>query len=232
MNKALTAGFMSIALSVFVAAVIPPTAHGQGIFQEIMRRMDKNNKSLETLRADVRMEKLNSQLGEADVTTGTTSYLPRTAKRQMFVRIDWTRPIEEHLVIIGDRYDLYRPRLKQRYQGSTSDVKNGNRVPGNALAFISMSRSQLQANYYVGLLPDEMVAGAKTWHLELTPKTKTSYKSAELWIDTNGMPIQAKIIEMNNDTTTVLLTNLQKNVKIIETDFKLDVPAGVKVLKG
>ena len=107
--------------------------------------------------------------------------------------------MQEQIVIIGDTYKLYRPRLNQVLVGKVDRSGKDNKVPGNALAFMSMSKAQLEANYTVNYIGQETAAGSLTWHLELLPKTKTSYKSAELWIDANGMPIQAKIIE---STTT------------------------------
>jgi outer membrane lipoprotein-sorting protein len=232
MNKGLKVGFISVVAVIILLAGSAENAKAQGVLREILNRMDAHNKSLSSLRADVRMEKLNSQLGETDVTTGNTSYLPKTAKRVMYVRIDWTKPVEEQIVIIGDTYKLYRPRLKQLYVGKTSEVQSGNKVPGNALAFMSMSKQQLNANYQVNYIGEETTGGTKTWHLELLPKTNTSYKSAELWVDGNGMPLQAKIIEKNSDATTVLLSNIQKNVTIQPTDFILNVPKGIKPIQG
>ena len=46
------------------------------------------------------------------------------------------------------------------------------------------------------------------------------------------MPTQAKIIEQNNDATTVKLSNIQKNVSISASDFNLAIPKGVKEIKG
>ena len=66
----------------------------------------------------------------------------------------------------------------------------------------------------------------------MTPKAATSYKAAELWVDVNGMPRQAKIIEQNNDTTTVLLTNIEKNADVKASAFAMDLPAGTKIVKG
>jgi outer membrane lipoprotein-sorting protein len=49
----------------------------------------------------------------------------------------------------------------------------------------------------------------------------------------NGMPVQAKIVERNNDTTTVLLSNIQKNVTIKGNVFDLSpMLKGVKVIDG
>ena len=55
---------------------------------------------------------------------------------------------------------------------------------------------------------------------------------AELWVDGNGMPRQAKIIEQNNDTTAILLTNIQKNVTLKGEIFKLKYPSSVKKIRA
>jgi outer membrane lipoprotein-sorting protein len=219
------------AISVGVLSATEANAQG-GPLREAINRMDAMNKSLVSLKADVKMDKTNAQLGETDTTSGTTSYLPKTSKRVMYARIDWTRPVQEQIVIIGDTYKLYRPRLNQVITGKVDRTGKDNKVPGNALAFMSMSKAQLQANYTVNYLGQESAGGSTTWHLELIPKNKTSYKSAELWVDSNGMPVQAKVIEQNNDTTTVLLSNIQKNVTISANDFNLALPPNVKKVQA
>ena len=229
MNKALRSIAATLAFALIAVVGLGTQAQAQrGVLGEILHRMDEHNRSLVSLKADVKMEKLNAQLGETDTTTGSTSYLPKTAKRAMYVRINWTRPVEEQIVIIGDSYKLYRPRLNQVITGKVDSVKNDKNVPGNALAFMSMSQAQLKANYDVNYIGQE----SNLWHIELVPKSKTSYKTAELWVDSNGMPTQAKIIEQNNDSTTVTLSGVQKNVSISASDFNLAIPKGVKEIKG
>jgi outer membrane lipoprotein-sorting protein len=66
----------------------------------------------------------------------------------------------------------------------------------------------------------------------LIPKTKTSYKSEELWDNSNGMQVQAKVIEQNNDSTTVLLSNIQQNVTVSASEFQLKLPANVKKVQA
>jgi outer membrane lipoprotein-sorting protein len=46
------------------------------------------------------------------------------------------------------------------------------------------------------------------------------------------MIVQTKIIERNNDATTVRLTNIEKNASISSGDFRLNLPDGVKKIKG
>src|SRR5258707_2167776 len=88
---------------------------------------------------------------------------------------------------------------------------------------MNMSKEQLKTNFNVVYLGDETLKdGTRTFHLELKPKAATSYKSAELWVDGDGMPRQTKIVEQNNDTTTVLLSNIRKNETIKGSLFTLN----------
>ncbi|MFN6964248.1 MAG: LolA family protein [Pyrinomonadaceae bacterium] len=226
--------------SAFVTAVVVTAfaafgggeARAQGVLREILNRMDAHNKALTSLKADVTMVKTDAVLGESDTSVGVTNYLPKTGKRGMYVRLDWTKPAEERMVVIGDRYQLFRPRLNTVIEGKVDKAKNKG-AAGGALAFMGMSKAQLQANYKVNYLGEETVSGGvKAWHLELIPNSKTSYRSAELWVDANGMPVQAKVIEQNNDTTTVLLSKIEKNVKINAQIFDLQLPKNVKKIEG
>jgi len=194
--------------------------------------MDDHNKGLTTLRSRVTMVKTHAQLGgDSDTTVGTAIYAKRPGKDAL-VRIDWEKPAES-LSVKDGQYRMYRPRLNIAYEGS---VKNATKdAKGNsALGFMNMSKAQLDANYDVRLLAENVSLsnGVRTWHLELIPKTKTSYKTAELWLDTNGMPNQTKIIEQNNDTTTVLLTDFKKNIPLKTSDFEINLAKGTKVQKS
>ena len=68
--------------------------------------------------------------------------------------------------------------------------------------------------------------------MQLTPKMSQSYKSIELWVDGNGMALQAKINENNNDSTTTLLSNLEKNADINASIFHIRPPKDWKVTKS
>lgn len=236
MSRVLRYGLLSIALTIVFASLSTTEANGQNILGDILRRMDMNNKTLQSLQAGVTMAKHNPQLNVTDILVGSTSYLPKTAKRVMYVRIDWKtengRPMEESMAVIDDKYELWRKRLKQVIVGKTGNAKNGASA-GGALAFMSMSKDQLRQNYTVQFIANEQIKGdILTAHLLLTPKAAGSYKTAELWVDANGMPLQAKVTEHNSDTTTVLLENLRKNVTVPAKIFKLEYdPGKVKITK-
>lgn len=232
MRKLVKAILFTAVCGVFLGSAAVNTASAQNKLQEIKKRMDDHNKALTTLRAKVTMVKTNAQLGgDSDTQIGTVIYA-KGKSREPLVRLDWEKP-EESLAIKNGQYVMYRPKLKIAYTGSTKSA-GGNAKAGSALAFMSMSKAELDANYTIRLLGENetLKSGVQTWHLELLPKTKSSYKSAEIWVDPDGMPHQTKIIEMNNDTTTVLLTNLEKNVKLDGSAFQIKVPDGTKIQKS
>ena len=100
-------------------------------------------------------------------------------------------------------------------------------------AFMNPSKELLMANYVIKYLGEEKIDnGIVTWHLEFTPKIeKNYYKTGELWVDSNGMAIQMKAIKNNNDSITVLFTNLEKNIALKGGDFQVNPPKGTKLIK-
>ena len=229
MKSFLRLGLTAIAIVLFFNAfAISETKAQAGTVNEILRRMENNRNTMKTLRSNVTMVKFDSVLKESEKLDGKTIYLP-TKGRDALVRIDWMKP-EETLAVVNGKYVLYRPRLKQAIVGKVKDAKGSGKANG-ALSFMNMSKEQLKANYTIKYLGQENVSnGTATWHLELLPKSATNFKMAELWIDGNGMPVQAKVIEGNNDTTTVLLSNFQKNAKINASQFKVKLPDGTKII--
>ena len=167
-------GFMIFAVAILTAS--STVASAQGILSDILKRMDDNNKGMKSLKSSIKMSKHNSQLDEYDISEGTVQYLPAATKEQIRVRIDWAKPVVEHLAVGGGQYILYRPRLEQAIVGKVDNAK-GNAGASGALAFMSMSRAQLRANYDVTYQGEATVNGSvKTWHLKLTPKAANAYK--------------------------------------------------------
>ncbi|HVE57059.1 MAG TPA: outer membrane lipoprotein carrier protein LolA [Pyrinomonadaceae bacterium] len=212
MSKFLRVGFTAIALTFVFGAFAVSETNAQ--INKTLTRMDEFYKSLQSLQANITMEKYNVQIDEKDVYQGKVWYVPAKGKEQMAIRLDWSKPTEENLLVINGLYRLVRPRLKTEYRGKVEKAKNNANVAG-PLSFMSMSKKQLTDNYEVAILGAEKLSdGTETIHLKLTPKTAQKYKMAEVWVDGNGKPLQMKVVEKNGDSTTVLLTNSKDNVTI------------------
>lgn len=222
--------FATIVLVLFSGIFGITDARAQNPLPEILKRMEVNRTSMTSLRSSIKMEKYNAQLKEKDVSEGSTIYLPGKG-RDASVRIDWTKPVQETLSVVNKKYVSYTPRRGQAITGNANEAKGSGKA-NNALSFMNMSKEQLKANYTIKYLGQEKVSGGvPTWRLELTPKNATNFKMAEIWVDGDGMPIQTKVVEKNNDTTTILLSGLEKNANINRSQFEVILPKGTKVVK-
>jgi outer membrane lipoprotein-sorting protein len=218
-------------------SVAPPRAQAQGpgLISSILNKMDRNRRTLGSMRANIYMEKYNAQLRDSDKYTGDVAYVAGKG-RDANVRVDWVRPAQEVLAVSNGQYTLYRPRLNQAYQGATKNVGNkGGGKANNVLGFaLNMTSAQAKSQFNVELVGEgELYKGSPhVWWLKLTPRSNAGYQYAEVWVADDGMPIQTRVVEKNNDATTVRLTGIQRNPNIPMETFVVTPPAGTKIIKG
>ncbi|HWS87293.1 MAG TPA: outer membrane lipoprotein carrier protein LolA [Pyrinomonadaceae bacterium] len=216
-------------------SVLPPRAQAQGpgLISSILNKMDRNRRSLGSLRASVHMQKYNAQIRQADDQFGDVAYIAGQG-RDANVRVDWKRPVNELLSVTGGQYTLYRPRLGQAFQGSTRNTK-GKGAAGNVLNFaLNMSGAQAKSQFNVELVGEgELYKGSPhVWWLKFVPRGNQGFQYAEVWVTDDGMPIQSRVTEKNGDSTTVRLTNIQRNPRISLDEIEVKLPAGTKIVKG
>lgn len=218
-----------ILLSLTIVSPTSTNGQGAGLVSSVLARMEKNRQTLKTLRAGISMEKYNSQLRDSDTFQGVVIYVPGSG-RQGSVRIDWSKPRREILAVQNGKYSIYRPTLKILYTGTSNKQVD---KAGGILAMMYMSRQQLEARFQPvkDVREETLWGGVSTIHLTLVPKGNASFKYAEIWIDSSGMPVQTKVVEKNDDSTTMRLTGLEKNVPIKSDDFNIKVDSDVKVVK-
>jgi outer membrane lipoprotein-sorting protein len=233
--KKLFAPALAALMLVASLSVAPPRAQAQGpgLISSILNKMDRNRRSLGSLRASVMMQKYNAQLRDADEFYGDVQYVAAKG-RDANVRVDWSRPAQEILAVSGGQYTLYRPRLKQAYQGATKNAGSKGKA-GNVLSLaFNMTGAQAKSQYSVSYEGEgELYSGSPhVWWLKLTPRGNAGFQFAEVWVTDDGMPIQTRVTEKNGDATTVRLTNIQRNPNIPMDIFNLTPPAGTKIVRG
>jgi len=233
MKRLISSGLMLAFILSTLVIVTPTTTKGQGagLVSSVLNRLEKNRESLKSLRAGITVSKVNSQLGYEDKYQGVVIYLPG-AGRQASVRIDWSSPRKEILAVKDNKYTIYRPNQKLAYQGSANGMKD--KSAGGLMEMMSMSRGQLEARFQPvkDVREETLWGGVSTIHLTLVPKGNAGYKYAEVWIDAGGMPVQTKIVEKNDDSTTMRLTGLEKNQNINKSDFDVKLDSSVKIVKS
>jgi outer membrane lipoprotein-sorting protein len=226
---------LGLALAILVAAVAlssPPRVEAQsaGLVSALINRMERNKRDLKSLRAGISMEKYDAHLRDSDKRGGQVLYVPGQG-RNAYVRIDWQYPAKETLAVANGQYTLFRPRLKMAYQGSATSSRA---KAGGVFDFLNMSGQQIRTRFepLQDIYEENLWGGVHTTHVKLVPKGGASYKYAEVWIDGSGMPVQTKVVEKNDDATTVRLTNVERNAGISLDQFKLQLDGSVKIVKG
>lgn len=233
MKRLISSGLVAVFILSALLIVSPRTTNGQGagLLSSVLNRLEKNRQSLKSLRAGISVVKYNSQIGVEDKYNGVVIYLP-SGGRQASVRIDWTSPRREIVAVSNNKYTIFRPSQRIAYTGDSR--KMGDNKTGSLMAMMNMSRQQLEARFHPvkDVREETLWGGVGTIHLTLVPKGNASYKYAEVWIDSAGMPVQTKIVEKNDDSTTMRLTGLEKNQKIDSSEFDIKLDSNVKIVKS
>jgi len=231
--KRLISSGLALAFILSAVVIYPTTTNGQGagLVSSVLNRMEKNRASRKSLKAGISMVKYNSQLGVEDKYNGVVLYLPGSG-RQASVRIDWSSPRREVITVENNKYIISRPNLNVAYTGDSRRMR-GEKV-GGLMDMMNMSRGQLESRFHPvkDVREETLWGGVGTIHLTLVPKGNAGYKYAEVWIDSAGMPVQTKIVEKNDDSTTMRLTALEKNHKINSSDFDVKLDSNVKIVKS
>src|SRR5436190_2316220 len=208
----------------------PPatTPTGGSVVNHVLNRMAEHSKALTSLRANVIVVQENAQLRMPDTTEGSVIYVRSVNRGNMRIRVDFLKP-KEILAYVNERYILYRRDLNQAHTGSLDQI---NTKAGGLLRVFTMTRAELKAEFEIVYLGEEtLLNGVRAWHLQLKPRTKDNVQMAEIWVDSNGMPVQCKMT-MHNDSMTFLLSNLQKNTTIRASEFDIELPKSTKIIKS
>lgn len=234
MKRLVPLSLLMLVLASVMVVTSPTAAEAQsaGLVSSVLHRMERNRQSLKSLKASLSMEKYNAQLRDADKYQGVILYMP-VGGRDASVRIDWRSPQQETLAVSNGKYTLLKPRLKVAYTGSSKSSKVKSST-GGMMDLLYLSRQQLEARFQPvqDVREETLWGGVSTIHLTLVPKGNASFKYAEIWVDGAGMPVQTKVVEKNGDATTMRLSSVERNARMSADEFKINLDASVKVIKG
>ncbi len=226
---------LGLVMAILIAALAvgnpsSTSAQSAGLISSLLNRMERNRQDLKSLRANLSMEKYNAQLRDSDRYSGSVLYVPATG-RNAYVRVEWQYPQREILAVSNGKYTLFRPRLNMAYEGN---ARSGRGKVSTMFDFMNMSRQQLVSRFepLQDIYEETLWGGVRATHIKLVPKGAASYKWAEVWVDGGGMPVQTKIVEKNDDATTVRLTNMARNTGVAFDEFTLKLDSTVIRVRG
>ena len=194
----------------------------------VFANIDQAAAKFKSLTADIRRVTHTEVINEDTVDSGTIR-LKRTRPREMRMLIDLVEPDPKSVLVQGKKAEVYYPRIKTVQEWDLG--KNRDLMDQFFLAGFGTTSHELQEAYTVRLAGLETIAGQKTTHLELIPKSKEvlqHLKRFELWIaDENGLPVQQRFVPAGQ-SVLVTYTNLKVNAGLPDSALKLQLPKGVK----
>jgi outer membrane lipoprotein carrier protein len=199
----------------------------------ILNKMENAHQSLKSLKAELVLQKTNTQIGITDNEFGLLLYKPGASKSKQKLRIDYTKPSKDIIAVDGDNFTFYQPRINQAFKGLASKLSKGKQ--GGFAQFISIGLSGslrgVSGRYNVSFIKDENISGVMTSVLRLSPKSGDQFTSIDIWVSQqNWLPMQWKITERNGDLTVVTLRNLQMNANLPDAAFAVNLPSGTKIV--
>ena len=192
--------------------------------KRILTQMDRASSTLKTISANIKQTKVTVIVNDISEKSGKLFFKNHSNKRRL--KLEYEHPLKRTLLFEKGRIRILEPTIK-RYQ--EFDTKNVGNSSAFQLFWFGESTKEIQKNYYVTLIREEVIKEKLTSLLELLPKSekiKLMFSKIKLWIDhQNWIPIKIKLIEASQDHLTTSLTNIKINLKISEKIFRMNVPS-------
>jgi outer membrane lipoprotein-sorting protein len=216
-----TRSLIVAALCAAVVSAAPLQAAGPVTLAEVIKQVQAQQKTTETLQASFRQEKEMALLAKPEVSTGTFVY-----SRPSNVLWVYDTPKRVQMVIAGGFMTTYYPELGK---AERIDVK---RFEDRIFKYMGASGAIEELGRYF----DFTFSDAKSkpvYVLDLTPKNRAVAKRVQrikIWIDKKTyLTNKIEYVEGDGDITRYEFTNIRVNEPIPQSRFALALPSTVKV---
>jgi outer membrane lipoprotein-sorting protein len=217
---------MSRCLIIALALAAPLAAQS---LNETFARMDKTAQQLKTVTAGIKRDVHTSVINDDSIDGGTIR-LRREKSGDTRMLIDFTGADAKTVSLANSTVSIYYPKIKTVQVYDVGAKKQ--MVEQFLLLGFGASSADLKKSYEVTWGGAEAIGGQQTGHLQLAPLSQDvsrQVKSAELWItETNGLPLQQKIVFTSGDYWLVTYSDLKLNPPLSDDDLKLKIPKGVE----
>ena len=191
----------------------------------ILQQLDINAPSFRSLTADVARTKVTVIVNDRSTESG------KIWVRGENMRLELASPDVRTILRRGDKLYIYTPGLKRVEEYDLG--KHSAMVDEFLQLGFGTSGHSLQKSYLVTLLGDATLDDRKAAWLELTPKSeqvRKQFSKIQLWVDENSwLPVKQKFFETGSDDYfEVRYSNIERNLKIDDSRFKTEWPAGTE----
>lgn len=216
-------------LGLFLLAAAPTASAGMTL-DGVLSEMDKASSNFRGMKADMEWMTYTALVDDKSVEKGAMR-VRRLSPDAAELFLHFTDPAEKDVLVKGATVEIYKPKIKtvEEYDASKSKDK----LDQALLIGFGASGKAIRKSYQAKLLGEETVAGAPSVHLELIPKdedTRKSLQKLEMWVSMqNWQTVQMKLVQSSGgDYNLHTYTNIEVNPPLKDSDFKLNLPGGVK----
>jgi outer membrane lipoprotein-sorting protein len=206
----------ALSLPVFAARTGDPNS-----LDEVIRKVQEQQKTTGTLEADFRQEKILALLAKPEVSTGHFTF---SKPNNVLWRYDAPKRVE--MLIANGMLTTYYPELNKAEQ---IEVK---RYQDRIFKYMGASGAIDELAAYFDFT-FRNVSDAPSFELDLKPKTKGIAKRVrhiKIWIDKKSyLTTKFEYTEGDGDITRYEFTNVRVNQPIEQRRFTLNLPANVRL---
>jgi len=215
---------LSLIFAAYVTPAFPPQEK-QWTTDGVLAMMDKSARDFHTLTADIEHIKYTDVVKDTSTETGKL-----LVRRDEKMRIEFFQPDRRTILRTGDSLFVFTPKINRVEEYDLG--KNRDLVDQYVLLGFGTKSDNVRKSYEVNVLGEIELDNTKTVGIELIPKSDQMRKQIakiQMWIDeASWLPIQQKFFESGSaDYLIFHYTNVKKNLKIGDNQFKQDWPKGV-----
>jgi outer membrane lipoprotein-sorting protein len=215
-------------LSLIFAASLTPASPAQGTqwtVDSVLAMMDKSARDFHTLTADIEHIKYTDVVKDTSTETGKL-----LVRRDEKMRIEFFQPDRRTILRTGDSLFVFTPKINRVEEYDLG--KNRDLVDQYVLLGFGTKSDNVRKSYDLNVIGETELDHKKTVQIELIPKSDQMRKQIakiQMWIDeASWLPIQQKFFESGSGDYLIFhYTNVMKNLKIGDNQFKQDWPKGV-----
>lgn len=195
----------------------------------ILKRMDTVAASFRSMTASLKKVAFTAIINDTSEESGTVT-IYRARPKDVRMLVEFTRPDPRSVAFASKKVQVFYPKMNTVQEYDLG--KQGRLVDQFLLLGFGTTGGDLRNSYSIQWGGEEILAGQKTYRLDLTPKQKEAaehVRRIELWIsDSTAQPAQEKIWQGSKDYTLISYSDVKLNPNIKEEAVRLKLPANVK----
>ncbi len=213
---------MAVLLVATTWSISPVRANGN--LDQILANMQAAGKKVSTIKAVLTQKKSFASIGGSEVYRGDLLF--KHVGQNDKVRINYSNGSQ--ISVDPKEVWLYQPGAGQAIVTSRTSLSS----QSDEYAFFStpykLSTAEIKARYDISYAGEENGKAI----LALKPKVKSAVQSMKWWVDqTLWLPTRIEMVEGNGDRSMFTLTGVAVNERISDDAFKLNLPAGTKIVR-